>query len=508
MTVKVRAPLAHFHSELWALTPERHFMLAQALQGVTVDGALAQTLAESRAAAVEPRVTAGDTIAVISLHGTIYNRAGWLAEFLGLIDPHGFANAVRYAAADPSVAAILLSIDSPGGTVAGTNVAAAAVREAAQQKRVIAVADGMMASGAYWIGSQATEVVVDPLAEVGSVGVIATHYDLSGKAEKDGVKVSYFRSSPHKALGQPYEPLSEAAGEEIQQRVMAAHREFVSSITAARRGVSSDALSGRLFTGGAAVDVGLADRVASFYDVLAELASGQRQPGAAMAAKSAAGRKRSMKDKEKAALDETAPEAVEGASTDLQALQALQAQVTDLTAKVREYERRDLAESLLAKVEGLSAEDMANLRRRAHAQAQKAEDEQEAREAIRGLIALAMERHEALQSADRAEAKVRDAKREALALGKLAEAKLPATTEDLDAKFRSRLVAVAQAASTDSAAERAIEELLEERRGLLASQGLKTKKEPAVADLGAKSQSKDEDGLREYRRAQNALGLN
>lgn len=497
--MNVPGMLSRFHSELWAMHPEAHLALGRilaerAVSPVTFEAALDDGLAAPRREGA---------IAVIGLHGTIVSRAGPWAGMFGLVDPQEFAHAMRLLAADSSVSDIVVSIDSPGGTVAGTGVAAAAVREAAQKKNVIAVADGMMASAAYWIGSMAREVVADPLAEVGSIGVIATHVDLTGAADKAGVKVTYFRSSPQKALGQPYEPLSEAAGEEIAMRVSAAHAEFVGSITAARGQMSEAALSGRIFTGLSAVETGLADRVASLHDVVATLAQAPTRAG--VAARSAAGRKRSMEEQDNMALLEGSPEATaENPSAD-----RLEAENQELRAELTAYKRAELAKALVAKdAETLPQEDMQVLLDRSIKAAKEAEDERAAREVVRGLITLAVERREAFAEAEKARAEVKAAKREAMARTALTASGLPKTTEELDERFNAQVISAAQAATTDANAEKAVEALIEERRALLASQGVKNKKAPQVADVGASASPEAKaQGLQEFTRARAGLGL-
>jgi ClpP class serine protease len=111
-------------------------------------------------------------IAVIQVQGGQTPRGSWFGTSLS-----GLAGQVRRAAADADVASIVLDIDSPGGTVSGTPEAAAAVRDAAAQKPVIAIANTLAASAAYWIGSQASEFVMAPSADVGSIGAMILHQD-------------------------------------------------------------------------------------------------------------------------------------------------------------------------------------------------------------------------------------------------------------------------------------------------------------------------------------------
>ena len=291
--MRYAAIMSRFYSSLWALRPEDHTFISELLQrrsaGETVTPAEIQAAIEGKTYGSPFSPPKGESVAVISLHGTIMNRAGMLAVS-GYTSPQDFASAVRAAAADPNISEIVLSVDSPGGTVDGTNTAAEAVRDAAARKPVTAVADGMMASGAYWIASQATKVVVDPTAIVGSIGVIATHVDRTQQADNEGVRVTYVRSVEHKALGQPYEALSAEATTDLRATVESAHREFVNAIESARGPLSKAAATGRVFTGLEAVEAGLADSVGTLHSVLQDVVRArQRGAGGTNAALAAEG---------------------------------------------------------------------------------------------------------------------------------------------------------------------------------------------------------------------------
>ena len=93
--------------------------------------------------------------------------------------------------ADPAVKAIVLSIDSPGGTVDGTDNLANAIFAARGKKPIVALGDGTLASAAYWIASGADQIFAsDNSAKIGSIGVVATHEDYSRAEENAGVKVT------------------------------------------------------------------------------------------------------------------------------------------------------------------------------------------------------------------------------------------------------------------------------------------------------------------------------
>src|SRR5207302_11309430 len=115
------------------------------------------------------------------------------------------------AIADPNVSAVVLDTDCPGGSAAGTPELASKIRAARGKKPIIAVANALMASAAYWIASAADEIVATPSADVGSVGGYQAHLDQSQALEKEGLKVTFIQEPALKTAGNPYEPLRSAA---------------------------------------------------------------------------------------------------------------------------------------------------------------------------------------------------------------------------------------------------------------------------------------------------------
>jgi signal peptide peptidase SppA len=217
-------------------------------------------------------------VAVIPLRGMIAHRMGTMEESSGGMSAERFAAMVNAAAADASVGTILIDVDSPGGTIPGVPEAADAVFKARESKRIVAVANNMMASAAYWIASQAHELVAIPSAiepSVGSIGVFYPHKDLSAHLEKEGIRVTMIKAGKHKAEGNPFEPLTDDAKAMIQATVDAAYEQFIAAV-ARGRGVSvSDVRKGygegRALSAVDAKAAGLIDRIATMDAVLGGL---------------------------------------------------------------------------------------------------------------------------------------------------------------------------------------------------------------------------------------------
>lgn len=219
------------------------------------------------------------SVAVIPLTGVITPQGSFF-DFLfgGLGGLAGFREQLAAAVANQDVTSVIIDVDSPGGLADMVPETAAMVREARQVKPVTAVVDTMMGSAAYWIGSQASEVVVTPSGYAGSIGVYRMHVDASKFNDKLGVEVTYVSAGKYKTEGNPDEPLGQTARRAWQSSVDDVYADFVSDV-AQGRSVSADKVrsgfgEGRMLRGEKAVAAGLADRVASYDEVLASLLGG------------------------------------------------------------------------------------------------------------------------------------------------------------------------------------------------------------------------------------------
>lgn len=195
--------------------------------------------------------------------------------------------ALRMAVADPEIDGIMLHIDSPGGTVAGTKELADDVRAAGASKLLYVHADDLIASAAYWVGSQATRLTANATAEVGSIGTLAIVEDTSGAAEMDGVKVHVISTGEFKGAFADGAPVTEAHLADLQQAVDDLNAHFLAGIAAGRGdrikaaggGAGSlgavkrlaNELQGRVVIADKAMGMGLIDGVTSFDGAMDDL---------------------------------------------------------------------------------------------------------------------------------------------------------------------------------------------------------------------------------------------
>lgn len=277
--------IAEFLSTPWALMPERIEAFAGILrrwtkgQGAT-QAVLVQVSSdkEAREARRETNTRAGGgSIAVLPLYGVVTQR-GNMADDLsgpGSTSTQRFSAALRDALADETVGAILIDIDSPGGSVYGVSELAEEIYQARGKKTVVALANSLAASAAYWIGASATEFYVTPGGEVGSIGVWMAHEDWAKNIEEMGVKVTLISAGKFKVEGNPYEALPAEARDFMQSRVNDYYGAFTKGVARGRNvaiGSVRDGMGqGRVLGADAALTEKMVDGIATFDEVVKKM---------------------------------------------------------------------------------------------------------------------------------------------------------------------------------------------------------------------------------------------
>lgn len=216
-------------------------------------------------------------VGIVPMKGPIGKGLSKVDTLLGAVDLNQVEADLETYAADPSVKAILLDINSPGGTVNGVPEVAALVRKINDKKKVVSF--GNAASAAYWIGSQASEFLTTSSAPaIGSVGVFIPHLDRTGELKAKGISVEVIKSGKYK--GQiPGLPLSDDARAAMQAEVVDLHNEFKADVLAVRKTINPDDLEGQTFTGKRAAARGfVTGLVRNRAEVLARLGAFESKP--------------------------------------------------------------------------------------------------------------------------------------------------------------------------------------------------------------------------------------
>jgi len=269
----------------WALMPERLHALASVVTrwsaGIAADGETLgrihadRELRDARRRAVANQSTG--SIAVLPLYGVLTQRGNMVDEVSGpgSTSTQQFSAALRGLLADDTVSQILIDIDSPGGSVYGVAELADEIQSARTKKPVVAIANSLAASAAYWVGSAASEFYVTPGGEVGSIGVWQAHQDFSQALEEAGVKTTLISAGKYKVEGNPYSALDAEAQAFMQSRVDEYYSAFTKAV-ARGRGVSiaqvRDGMGqGRVLGAEAALQQDMVDGIATLDEVLKKM---------------------------------------------------------------------------------------------------------------------------------------------------------------------------------------------------------------------------------------------
>lgn len=290
--------ITEFLSTPWAVLPERLEAMAGVVARWANDrSASAEVMAQVRAdaAAIEARrgeaSRAGNgAIAVLPFYGVSVQRTSAIDDVSGsgLMSIQKFTQAFRAVMADDSIGGVLIDIDSPGGSVYGVQELANEIYQARGKKNVVAIANSLAASAAYWIGSAAAEFYATPGGEAGSIGVFAAHQDISKALEAEGVTTTLVSAGKYKVEGNPYGPLDDEARAYMQSRIDTYYSAFTRSV-ARNRGTDVETVrngmgQGRVMGAADAKSAGMVDDVLTFDQVLSRMAKTIRGGSASKAA--------------------------------------------------------------------------------------------------------------------------------------------------------------------------------------------------------------------------------
>lgn len=213
-----------------------------------------------------------DGVMVIPIVGGLYHRGDGLDAISGAQSYTNLQNMIVAALASEDVKGILLDIDSPGGQASGCFEFCDMLIRAREKKPIWAIANAMAASAGYAIASSANKLYVTPSGQVGSIGVVFMHVDLSKALAEAGVAVTYIYAGKHKIDGNPHQPLPDEVKADIKREIDARYESFV-SLVAARRTMTEKEIrktEAAMFSPEKAVELGLADEIASFDKVMSD----------------------------------------------------------------------------------------------------------------------------------------------------------------------------------------------------------------------------------------------
>lgn len=173
---------------------------------------------------------------------------------------------------DPTIKAVLIRVDSPGGGVAASQEIHQQVKKVKAQKKVVVSMGAVAASGGYYVSLPADIIVANPGTITGSIGVIMEFPVLKDLLDKIGIEFEVIKSKEHKDIGSPFRKMSSTEKELLHDVVIDVYHQFVEATVKARNLPEDSVLKyadGRILTGRQALEVGLIDSLGSFEDAVA-----------------------------------------------------------------------------------------------------------------------------------------------------------------------------------------------------------------------------------------------
>lgn len=218
-----------------------------------------------------PTLEIQDSTAILPIYGFLTKRPGPFADFYRTTSYEEIDAELQKALENPLVTQIILDIDSPGGEVSGLFDLCDFIYESRSKKLIEAIANDDAFSAAYAIASSAQHVWCTRTSGLGSIGVIATHYDQSQFDHKEGLKITPIFAGKHKNDLSPHAPLSKEALESTQSEMNRLYTLFIETV-ARNRNLSKEKVQSTeaaLFFGSNAMDHGLADGLRTLHDLIA-----------------------------------------------------------------------------------------------------------------------------------------------------------------------------------------------------------------------------------------------
>ena len=216
-----------------------------------------------------------ERLALIRIEGIIVaGESGFSMFGGGATGSDDVVDQIERAIRDEGCKGILLRINSPGGSAAGSQEIYHAINRAREEgKIVVASMADVAASGGYYVAAPCDMIFADPATITGSIGAIAIHQNMAGLFDKIGIESEIIKSGPLKDMFQPTRPLSDDAREVITTLIAEVHSQFVEDVAAGRDMENADVrvlADGRIYSGQQAVENGLVDELGGMHEAVME----------------------------------------------------------------------------------------------------------------------------------------------------------------------------------------------------------------------------------------------
>jgi signal peptide peptidase SppA len=279
--------------DCWDIVPSKLEAIAEIIDLRVAGGVLSAEDIDARTGKGRAKFGAvKGSVGVLPVYGVIMQHAGMMNDISGGTSTDTLGAEFDQMMASTEIGAVVLDVDSPGGSVYGLEELSDKIYAARGTKPIIAVANSMAASAAYYIASAADEIVATPGGEVGSIGTVAIHTDVSAADEQEGIKRTILKQGKYKTDGNPYEPLSDDARGTLQASIDRYYNLFVNAV-ARNRGTTPLQVKrgygeGKLVGAQEGLELGMVDRIGTLEEVVGRLAGATRPKKTGMRAEAAA----------------------------------------------------------------------------------------------------------------------------------------------------------------------------------------------------------------------------
>jgi protease-4 len=241
--------------------------------GLGVVSMIASMLVPSHRTSAVPWSGGSGQVAVLTLSGVIQEEDGGSSLFsMGGTSSRTLTELVREAAKDDSIKAVVLRINSPGGSAAASQAIYTEVMRLRERKPVIAQMGDVAASGGYYVAAACTTILAAPATMTGSIGVMMSGMNYSGLARKYGVTDDTITSGKFKDTGSSMRAMRADERQLMQDMVNEVYGQFVADVAKGRKMPPEKVrklADGRVYAGSQAKRVGLVDELGSYHDALA-----------------------------------------------------------------------------------------------------------------------------------------------------------------------------------------------------------------------------------------------
>ena len=225
-----------------------------------------------------PWAGAGNAVGLVYVAGPIVSGSSGTDLFGAVAGADSVISELRQAREDPATKAVVVRIDSPGGSAAASQEIAREVERLREAGKVVVTSMGdVAASGGYWIACSTQYIMANAATLTGSIGVITQIQNIEGLYGKLGLSVETFKSGPHKDMGSSTRPIAPEERQMFQQMVDDIFQQFIDQVATGRqskltRSQVVDLADGRVFTGRQALQAGLVDELGTLDDAIAKAA--------------------------------------------------------------------------------------------------------------------------------------------------------------------------------------------------------------------------------------------